>query len=68
VSSCCLRCATALGGHLEESANSLRKTRKSAMKPDPSLAGLKCELAEVAHANRAGYSLVQDLQRRIRKR
>jgi len=37
------------------------------MKPDPSLAGLKCELEEVAHGNRAGHSVVQVPQGRIRK-
>src|SRR5258708_2084987 len=58
----------ALGGPLEKNANSLRKTRKSAMKPDLSLAGLKCEPAEVVHANRAGHRLAQNLQRQIRRR
>jgi hypothetical protein len=28
------------------------------MKPDPSLAGLKRELAQVAHGNRAGYAVL----------
>ncbi len=55
--SCCLRCATlsAVTWKRVLPLGSLRKTRKSAMKPIRVCSGLKRELAQVAHRNRAGY-------------